>query len=380
MVGSRMIKLQDSQITQILPEYLSERESVQALSFALHKAVERLIRHCGNIGVFSSIDSVSENVLNLLAGEMDTQYYDDSLSMDAKRKLIQNTLSWYMGTGTPKAVEELVTAVYGHGEVEEWFEYGGEPHFFRVSITNMEVKHGQNEEFRHILSKIKRLSAHLDAIRYVFHEEIIQPIGYELVMRFTGAFWPRSNLPRHLLDGTTRLDGRYPLNGYLSGQSLDFYPVVLRVAGTALWRKAGVGGEVDAAARMLLRFRLWVQQSVYYGMDFSIRGRAELAMCLADRLHLAGAAEGKPAAEAKTAMRGGAAEDTGYEAALCIRGEENAGAMPAGGMQVSADAGEAGRTAAAGYLLIEKNWSTLDGSGHLDGSRMLDAARYATAL
>ena len=199
-------------------------------------------------------------------------------------------------------------------------------------------------------------------------------------MRITGAFWPRSNLPRHLLDGTTRLDGRYPLNGYLSGQSLDFYPVVLRVAGTALWRKAGVGGEVDAAARMLLRFRLWVQQSVYYGMDFSIRGRAELAMCLADRLHLAGAAEGKPAAEAKTAMRGGAAEDTGYEAALCIRGEENAGAMPAGGMQVSADAGEAGRTAAAGYLLIEKNWSTLDGSGHLDGSRMLDAARYATAL
>ncbi|MDE7300118.1 MAG: phage tail protein [Lachnospiraceae bacterium] len=321
MVGSRMIKLQDSQITQILPEYLSERESVQALSFALHKAVERLIRHCGNISVFSAIDTASGNILDLLAEELDTQYYDDSLPIDAKRKLIQNTLSWYMGTGTPGAVEELVTAVYGHGEVEEWFEYGGEPHFFRISITNMEVKPGQNKEFRHILSKIKRLSAHLDAIRYVFHEEINQPIRYELAMTFAGDFWPRSNLPLHLLNGTTRLDGRYPLSGYLSGQSLDFYPAALRIS-----CEAGECAETAAGGR--------------------------------------------------TAFCCGAAETAESKAALHIRSEGKAGTETAGAMQVSADAGEAGRTAATGHLRVEKNWGTLDGSGRLDGSRTLDAEAY----
>ena len=101
----------DSQITQILPEILSERESVQALSFALHQAVKKLCHYCENISVFSSIDSAPEKVLDLLAGEMDTQYYDDSLPINVKRQLIKNTLPWYMGTGTPGALEELVTAV-----------------------------------------------------------------------------------------------------------------------------------------------------------------------------------------------------------------------------------------------------------------------------
>ena len=376
-----MIKLQDSQITQILPEYLSERESVQALSFALHKAVERLIRHCGNIGVFSSIDSVSENVLNLLAGEMDTQYYDDSLSMDAKRKLIQNTLSWYMGTGTPKAVEELVTAVYGHGEVEEWFEYGGEPHFFRVSITNMEVKHGQNEEFRHILSKIKRLSAHLDAIRYVFHEEIIQPIGYDLVMRFTGAFWPRSNLPRHLLDGTTRLDCRYPLSGYLSGQSLDFYPVVLRVTGIVVWRPTGASGEAgDAAAEILLQFLSQARQPVDSGMDFGAWCGATLALRPAGQLHLSGTVGASPEAGTTATMHGVAAVAAGNGAGMTVKGEADAGILPAVTAQILSSAGSAEAAKSEAGLIVGKAWGTLDGNGQLDGSRLLNAARYAVGL
>ena len=140
-------------------------------------------------------------------------------------------------------------------------------------------------------------------------------------MRITGTFWPRSNLPPHLLDGTTRLDGRYPLSGYLSGQSLDFYPAALQISCEA-GERAGT------------------------------------------------------AADGRTAFCCGVAETAESEAALCIRGEGKAGTETAGAMQVSAGAGEAGRTTAAGYLRIEKNWGTLDGSCRLDGSRTLDAAAY----
>lgn len=377
-----MIKLQDSQITQILPEYLSESESsVQALSFALHKAVERLIRHCGNISVFSAVDSASGNILDLLAEELDTQYYDDSLPIDAKRKLIQNTLSWYMGTGTPGAVEELVTAVYGHGEVEEWFEYGGEPYFFRISITNMEVKPGQNKEFRHILSKIKRLSAHLDAIRYVFLEEINQLIRYELAMTFAGTFWPRSNIPPHLLDGTTRLDGRYPLNGYLSGQSLDFYPLELQVAGAVVWRPTGAGGEAgDAAAEILLQFLSRARQPVDSGMDFGVRGGAALVLRPAGQLHLSGTAGASPEAGTTAIMHGVAAEAAGNGAGMTVKGEADAGILPAVTAQILSSAGSAEAAKSEAGLIVEKAWGTLDGSRQLDGSRMLDAARYTVGL
>ncbi len=197
-------------------------------------------------------------------------------------------------------------------------------------------------------------------------------IGYAAGLVIRGDFWPRSNLPLHLLDGTTRLDGRYPLSGYLSGQSLDFYPLALQVTGTAFWRPVGAGG--DAAVQALLRFQLWTGLPIRHGTNFNLRGSAELAIRPAGRLNLSGAAGGKPVAGAKAVVCGEVAEDVGYEAALCIRGEGNAGATPAGGMQVSV--GAAGRTAIVGHLRVEKNWGTLDGSGRLDGSRTLDAAAY----
>ncbi|MDE7299465.1 MAG: YmfQ family protein [Lachnospiraceae bacterium] len=140
-------------------------------------------------------------------------------------------------------------------------------------------------------------------------------------MRITGTFWPRSNLPLHYLDGITRLDGRYPLSGYLSGQSLDFYPTALQIS-------------------------------------------CEAGKCA------------ETVADGWTAVCCGVAETAESEVALCIRGEGKAGTETAGAMQVSAGAGETGKTTAAGYLRIEKNWGTLDGSCRLDGSRELDAVAY----
>lgn len=377
-----MIKLRDSQITQILPEILSERESVQALSFALHQAVKKLCHYCENISVFSSIDSAPEKVLDLLAGEMDTQYYDDSLPINVKRQLIKNTLPWYMGTGTPGALEELVTAVYGCGnKVEEWFEYGGKPHFFRVNITNMEVKHGQNEEFRRILNRIKRLSSQLDAIRYLFHYKTCWLIRYEQVMTFAGDFYPRSNIPLNLLDGATQLDGNYPLSGYLSGESIDFYPLELQVAGAVVWRPTGAGGEAgDAAAEILLQFLSQARQPVDSGMDFGVRGGAALVLRPAGQLHLSGTVGASPEAGTTATMHGGAAEAAGNGAGMTVKGEADAGILPAVTAQILSSAGSAEAAKSEASLIVERAWGTLDGSRQLDGSRMLDAARYAVGL
>lgn len=158
-----MIKLLDSQIAQILPECLSGRASVQALSFALHRAVERLIGHCGNTSVFAVIDAAPDYVLDRLAIELNTQYYDDSLETRTKRKLIKNTLVWYMSAGTPQAVEELVAAVFGEGEVTEWFEYGDEPYFFKIT-TNAQMTPEMDAQFTAMLERVKNARSHIRAI------------------------------------------------------------------------------------------------------------------------------------------------------------------------------------------------------------------------
>lgn len=158
-----MIKLQDGQISQILPEYLSERDAVKALSFAIRQAVRQLIGYCQNISVFAVLDTAPEYILDLLALELNTQYYDDALEAGVKRRLIKNTLIWYISAGTPKAVEELVSSVFGTGEVREWYEYGDEPYYFKI-ITDALLTSDTFEYFSLMIERVKNARSHLRSI------------------------------------------------------------------------------------------------------------------------------------------------------------------------------------------------------------------------
>ena len=117
-----MINLYNGNITDIMPEALAKKPEVQALGYAISKATQRLMNYCQNISIYVAIDTLPENVLDRLAIELNTQYYDSTLSIEVKRTLIKNTLNWYMYTGTAAAVTELVESVFGNGEVKEWFD------------------------------------------------------------------------------------------------------------------------------------------------------------------------------------------------------------------------------------------------------------------
>ncbi|RKJ17808.1 phage tail protein I [bacterium D16-50] len=165
-----MTRLQDSQITQILPEYLSEKASVQALSFALNRAVRKLIGYCGNIGVFSAIDVAADSVLDMLALELNVPYYDDSLKTETKREMVKNMFNWHMTAGTPAAVEDLVSSVFGQGEIHEWFEYGGEPYTFRI-ITNADAAIESIKEFEKLIERVKNIRSHIDEVIFIREQQ-----------------------------------------------------------------------------------------------------------------------------------------------------------------------------------------------------------------
>ena len=159
-----MIKLNDSNIINILPEALANNAKTVALGYALNKAMQRMIGYCQNIGVYNTIDTLPEQILDLLAVELNTQYYDDSLSIKVKRSLIKNTLVWYMNTGTPATVTELAEAVFGNGEIKEWFEYGGEPYCFKIYTSNINTTDEMIQQVTELVSKIQNVRSHLEEV------------------------------------------------------------------------------------------------------------------------------------------------------------------------------------------------------------------------
>lgn len=173
-----MIKLKDSQIAQILPEYLSERPEVKALSYAISQAVRRHLGYADSTAVYAEIDSMPDAVLDLLAIEMGTQYYGTDLPVEYKRKLIKNTLIWYANAGTKNAVSELANSIYGGiSELEEWFEYNGDPGTFRIHVDISDSVDNPTSDYdvqdlRNRMAQSKRLSAHLESISYMIRHAI----------------------------------------------------------------------------------------------------------------------------------------------------------------------------------------------------------------
>lgn len=172
-----MIKLTDARLTDALPKTLAEQPWVQALAEASRKMRRRVMAYADRTRLFCDIDEASEEALDALAVELQTPLYKDDYPLTVKRQIVKNSMLYYIRSGTRGAVEELLADIYQGAEVEEWFEYGGEPNYFRVAIdisrTTVPVAEMTPAELEGWLYSVKRASSALESLSYMIRHAII---------------------------------------------------------------------------------------------------------------------------------------------------------------------------------------------------------------
>lgn len=172
-----MIKLTDARLTDALPKTLAEQPWVQALAEASRKMRRRVMAYADRTRLFCDIDEASEEALDALAVELQTPLYKNDYPLTVKRQIVKNSMLYYIRSGTRGAVEELLADIYQGAEVEEWFEYGGEPNYFRVAIdisrTTVPVAEMTPAELESWLYSVKRASSALESLSYMIRHAII---------------------------------------------------------------------------------------------------------------------------------------------------------------------------------------------------------------
>lgn len=172
-----MIKLTDARLTDALPKTLAEQPWVQALAEASRKMRRRVMAYADRTRLFCDIDEASEEALDVLAVELQTPLYKNDYPLTVKRQIVKNSMLYYIRSGTRGAVEELLADIYQGAEVEEWFEYGGEPNYFRVAIdisrTTVPVAEMTPAELESWLYSVKRASSALESLSYMIRHAII---------------------------------------------------------------------------------------------------------------------------------------------------------------------------------------------------------------
>lgn len=160
-----MIKLEDGQITDILPVVHRKKAEVQALSAALQKSNRRLLDNIRKTMIYASIDELPERILDVLATELRAQYYEPDMELETKREMIRKALYLHSKAGTPEAVEQMIKSVFGQGKLVEWFEFGGEPGTFKIE-TNAQSTPDAFKKIEKIIKRVKNARSQLLSVTF----------------------------------------------------------------------------------------------------------------------------------------------------------------------------------------------------------------------
>lgn len=178
-----MIDINQISMLDLLPPNLRGDPAFAAAAKALDSELQAINAEVRKLSIYDRYDEWTEEETDELAWQFHVDFYDPSLPLAQRRELVKNSIGWHRRKGTPSAVEELVATLFGEGKVEEWFEYGGDPFYFRVVTNNPEVTTARAQEFSRAVNSVKRLTARLERIVLGISEEV--PLYYAGVLHMS---------------------------------------------------------------------------------------------------------------------------------------------------------------------------------------------------
>lgn len=168
-----MIKsLLDAELRDGMPRVLQKQPWVEALSRAVLDLHRQTMGFIDGSQIYTAIDTVSEAVLDALAVSWKIDWYDPEYDLEQKRRIVQTALTIRRTMGTAAAVKAQADAIYPGSTVEEWYEYGGKPGYFRLRVNIMTVEEQEKfaamsmAEVERRLAAAKRFSSHLEEVEY----------------------------------------------------------------------------------------------------------------------------------------------------------------------------------------------------------------------
>lgn len=168
-----MIRLDEARLTDAVPASLAEQPWARALAYAEWMLRGEVLHYADQSQIYTALDTCPEEVLDALAVCWKVSWYDTTYPLSTKRQIIKSSVAVRRFMGTKWATQEALRSVWPDSDVEEWFDYEGEPGCFRVvcNIADPSVTADIDTVHDNVM-QYKRTSAHLDSISFMVRRGI----------------------------------------------------------------------------------------------------------------------------------------------------------------------------------------------------------------
>ena len=171
-----MNNIEDYFIRKNLPQSL-DKENVQEVAKVVDDTLLSFDKTIAEVLIYPAIDMLGSELINTLAIQMHCDFYDDTLPLAVRRNLVKNSIAWHRIKGTPAAVEQMIQTVYQTGVVEEWFDYGGEPFFFKVNLGDSQITTQKIKNLIKMINVSKNVRSWLEVLRFSKSIDITRYLG-----------------------------------------------------------------------------------------------------------------------------------------------------------------------------------------------------------
>lgn len=161
-----MINILDVKLSDLLPSSFDTVE-IKALNNVVTFSLYLLQKYIDNANFTVNIDNGSEKIIDYLACEYRTPYYDEALDLKTKRNLVKATMLTYQKIGTTNIIKEYLGTLKEDADIAEWYDYGGNPYNFKVFLNvpdNEEIDENLLNDIKNKIEKIKNVRSSLERI------------------------------------------------------------------------------------------------------------------------------------------------------------------------------------------------------------------------
>ncbi|MDD4599612.1 hypothetical protein SDC9_04130 [bioreactor metagenome] len=159
-----MVDISAIRLIDLVPPSIRDDPEVQAAVAALESELQAVTAAIPIVLLISRIDELAEDVIDALAWQWHVDFYEPGISLAQKRSLVKTSIAQHRRKGTPWAVEQVVKAILNDAVVQEWFDYGGEPYYFRVIKINGQVTAEMYPRLKKAIDTVKNTRSWLEGL------------------------------------------------------------------------------------------------------------------------------------------------------------------------------------------------------------------------
>ena len=128
------MKLSDVSLLDLIPESMRTDRFIRGFAAAWDYLMSQALSALPIINLYDNLDLLTPEQLDKVADAMRIPWYNTEYEKEKKIALIKHYEQTCFELGTVKSIETVCVDIYEKAEVYEWYEYGGDPFYFKVSL------------------------------------------------------------------------------------------------------------------------------------------------------------------------------------------------------------------------------------------------------